>query len=319
MIAFTVPGEPVAKGRGSPKKATDQQILEAYKSLGSCWKVAEMFGMCGQSIQERLAKLGVEMKNKVFSEQEKKTLSERYNQHASNGTLAELAKEMGRTKFFICRQARELGLTDKGRKKPYLAEKSSINTKKWILENGHPRGALGMRHTKEAKEAISEKSLANWSKMTDEDKDARSLKILKTKEKNGTQLTERNNVSWKAGWRDIGGIPKYYRSRWEANYANYLQWLKEKGQILTWKHEPKTFWFGEIKRGCVSYLPDFLVTELDGTEAYHEVKGWMDDRSKTKIKRMAKYYPEVKLIVIDSKGYASLRKSVQGIVPGWEE
>lgn len=80
MITFTVPGEPVAKGRGSPKKATDQQILEAYKSLGSCWKVAEMFGMCGQSIQERLAKLGVEMKNKVFSEQEKKTLSERYNQ-----------------------------------------------------------------------------------------------------------------------------------------------------------------------------------------------------------------------------------------------
>lgn len=155
--------------------------------------------------------------------------------------------------------------------------------------------------------------------MTDEDKDARSLKILKTKEKNGTQLTERNNVSWKAGWREIGGIPKYYRSKWEANYAHYLQWLKEKGQILAWKHEPKTFWFGEIKRGCVSYLPDFLVTELDGKEAYHEVKGWMDDRSKTKIKRMAKYYPEVKLIVIDSKGYAALRKSVQGLVPGWEE
>jgi len=128
----------------------------------------------------------------------------------------------------------------------------------------------------------------------------------------------RSNATWKSGWREIGGVRKYYRSRWEANYARYLQFLKEQGKISEWKHEPKTFWFESIKRGCRSYLPDFWVKETNGQEAYHEVKGWMDDRSKTKIKRMKKYHPEVKLIVIDSKGYKALAKTCSVVVKGWE-
>jgi len=44
----------------------------------------------------------------------------------------------------------------------------------------------------------------------------------------------------------------------------------------------------------------------------------MDDRSKTKIKRMAKYHPTVKLIVIDSKAYASIKKIMQPIIKDWE-
>lgn len=131
-------------------------------------------------------------------------------------------------------------------------------------------------------------------------------------------IPPRLNASWKAGWREIGGIKKYYRSKWEANYAYYLEWLKQTGQITDWKHEPETFWFDGIRRGCVSYLPDFRVEEVGGAMVYHEVKGWMDDRSKTKIRRMAKYHPTVRLIVIDSKGYAALKRSVQGLVPGWE-
>jgi len=111
------------------------------------------------------------------------------------------------------------------------------------------------------------------------------------------------------GWRTIRGIRKYYRSQWEANYARYLEWLRLKGKIEFWEHEPKTFWFEEIKRGVRSYLPDFRVTELNGDIVYHEVKGYMDSRSHTKIKRMAKYFPKVKLIVIGRKEYnAILRK-----------
>ena len=73
-----------------------------------------------------------------------------------------------------------------------------------------------------------------------------------------------------------------------------------------------------MKRGCVSYLPDFKVTYPDGAIEYHEIKGWMDDRSKTKIKRMAKYHPDVKLIVIDSKSYKRIASLMKSTVPGWE-
>ena len=120
-----------------------------------------------------------------------------------------------------------------------------------------------------------------------------------------------------AAWHEIGGVKKYYRSKWEANYAYYLEWLKSNGQIQSWKHEPKTFWFDGIKRGVVSYLPDFEVIENDGRVVYHEVKGWMDSRSATKIKRMAKYHPSVGLIVIDKRAYIQIYKKVSGIVPGW--
>lgn len=144
-------------------------------------------------------------------------------------------------------------------------------------------------------------------------------KGLKTKmEKYGKLVNNRAGCSWKQGWRDIGGHHKYFRSKWEANYARYLEFLKQNGKIKDWQHEVKTFWFDKIKRGCCSYLPDFEVTNNDGSIEYHEVKGWYDDRSKTKIKRMAKYYPNIKLVVIFGKDYRIIANQVKNLIEDWE-
>ena len=176
-----------------------------------------------------------------------------------------------------------------------------------------------MKHSAEALEKMSASSTRFWKNLSPAKKAALIDKRMKAQSLNGTLVQERKNVTWKGGWREIGGVRKYYRSKWEANYAYYLEWLKTKGEIQQWEHEPTTFWFEKIKRGCRSYLPDFRVIEKDGTEVYHEVKGWMDSRSKTKIKRMAIYHPKVKLIVIDSKQYQVLRKQLKNLVPGWEK
>ncbi|MEK6882949.1 MAG: DUF1064 domain-containing protein, partial [Nanoarchaeota archaeon] len=103
----------------------------------------------------------------------------------------------------------------------------------------------------------------------------------------------------KRGWREIGDERIYFRSEWEVRVARHLQFLKEKKQILDWKYEPQTFWFEEIKRGCRSYLPDFKVTENNGDHYWIEVKGYMDSKSKTKLKRFAKYYPQERLKVLE--------------------
>ena len=176
----------------------------------------------------------------------------------------------------------------------------------------------GKKHTPETLKKISIASIKNNAALTEEMKVKIAIKAAKTKMANGTYVMPRHKTTWKAAWREIGGKRKFFRSKWEANYAHYLQWLKEKGQIAEWEHEPTTFWFEGVKRGTVSYLPDFRVVETDGRESYHEVKGWMDDRSKTKIKRMAKYHPNVKLIVIDSKAYESIKRTASSLVPGWE-
>lgn len=153
--------------------------------------------------------------------------------------------------------------------------------------------------------------------MSKNEKRERNEKMMRTRAANGNYAPQRKGTSWKAAWREIGGKRKYFRSRWEANYARHLEVLKSRGEIIDWEHECEVFWFNGIKRGCVSYLPDFKVTTKDGVE-FHEVKGWMDAASKTKIRRMKKYHPQVKLVVIDAKAYRKLEKTVGGVVSGWE-
>ena len=118
------------------------------------------------------------------------------------------------------------------------------------------------------------------------------------------------------GFRADIGI--YVRSQWEANYARYLNWLKEMGEIYTWEYEPDTFEFEKIKRGTRFYTPDFKVWNTEDEYEYHEVKGYMDQKSKTRIKRMRKYYPGEPLIIIDTPAYNALARDVKGLVPNWE-
>ena len=119
-----------------------------------------------------------------------------------------------------------------------------------------------------------------------------------------------------SGWATIGDSRKYYRSKAEYRYACYLQWLKQQGAIVSWSHEPKTFWFEGIRRGTVSYKPDFLVVERN-SHHWVEVKGYMDARSKTKINRFKRYFPEEQLIVIDSKWYKRNSGKLKNLIPGW--
>ncbi len=123
-------------------------------------------------------------------------------------------------------------------------------------------------------------------------------------------------VSTKGGFREDIGI--YVRSRWEANYARYLNFLKDQGKIEKWEYESETFEFHGIKKGTRFYTPDFKVFYRDKIE-YHEVKGYMTPKARTALNRMAKYYPDAKIIIIDKTVYYPLRKQVCRIVKNWEE
>jgi hypothetical protein len=109
-----------------------------------------------------------------------------------------------------------------------------------------------------------------------------------------------------------------YRSKWEANVARYLDFLKSRGEISDWKHEPKTYWFKGIKRGTVSWLPDFGVVNKNGTFEIWEVKGYMDRKSQTQLSRMARYYPNIKIVLVGAKEYNEIRKWSK-LIPGWED
>ena len=65
-----------------------------------------------------------------------------------------------------------------------------------------------------------------------------------------------------------------FKSKLEARYANYLERLREVGQILGWWYEPLTLRFPE---GLPQeWTPDFLVLLPDGTVELHETKGYIE-------------------------------------------
>ena len=113
---------------------------------------------------------------------------------------------------------------------------------------------------------------------------------------------------------DLGD--RYFRSRWEANYARYLNWLQRRKEIVRWEYESVSFAF-PVKRGTRFYLPDFRVWVTDTEYEYHEVKGYMDRQSATALKRMAKYFPHEKIVLIDAEQYRAISKW-RGLIPGWE-
>ena len=197
----------------------------------------------------------------------------------------------------------------------------SLRTKKWIKENGHPRGFLNGNHTDEVKKILSVSMKKMWNdenSYVNSDEYRQIVSDRQSKIMNERLKSSTGNVysRCKKGKIDIGGKNIFARSSWEANIAAYFEFLKTNNEILDWEHEPKTFWFESIKRGVRSYMPDFKIYKNDGSYYWVEVKGWMDAKSKTKLKRMKKYYPEEKLELIDSKRYNQIKKQ-SSIIPNW--
>src|SRR5659263_489952 len=95
---------------------------------------------------------------------------------------------------------------------------------------------------------------------------AKELGLDRTKRKaeNPKTYCDENGVSHEVGWirkksgrrADLNNT--FFRSSWEANMARYYNYIGVK-----WQFEPKMFIFNTIRRGSVSYTPDFYLPEED--------------------------------------------------------
>lgn len=190
----------------------------------------------------------------------------------------------------------------------------SDRLKNTIAKNGHPKGMLGKTHNEKNREISSQtlkkawadkNSYLNSSEFRQKLSDKASKQMILRIQKNPSSVHSRS----KKGTIEIGGKKIFARSTWEANVASYFEFLKLKGEIKDWLHEPETFWFFKIKRGVRSYKPDFKIINNDDTFYFEEVKGWMDDKSKTKLNRMRIYYPEIEVRVLGEKRYKEITKN----------
>lgn len=112
-----------------------------------------------------------------------------------------------------------------------------------------------------------------------------------------------------------------YRSGWEGNYALYLDWLKVKEEIYDWEYEPSPRYEFIVTEGnrqrvlSLGYLPDFKVWKTKEDFYLVELKGRL--QGMLKLKRMKKFYPDVKIELVQAKEYFELRKKV-GRMLNWD-
>ena len=305
------------------KQFTAEEAYAAYLETGNVHKAGEMIGVSGQRVHYALKKAGYQLRQYTYSAEEKAAIEAYYRDTPDTEfDLGAFAEQLGRPAGNISRYARTVGLTRKSRPcKEHIKKRMGEAVRRAWQEKGHPKGATGLKHSDEAKAVIGEKSKLAWltaktfgiGRYSEE---ARQKSSDRMSERMNSRPNENPYSRAKGGVRpDIG--PMYFRSKWEANYARYLMWLQARGDIDGWEYEPQTFWFEAIKRGVRSYKPDFLVKEK-GTEYFVEVKGWLDPKSKTKLARMKRYYPTVKVKLFGERDYASLRGKLSRVIPGWE-
>jgi len=180
---------------------------------------------------------------------------------------------------------------------------------------GHPRGMLGKHHSEEVRQRMS---IGHMGQKVTIQQIEKAMKTKLAKYGWVAPPFNRMKASWKCGIAEDLRDGNYYRSSWERNYARYLNFLmKHFGEIKKWEYEPETFWFEKIKRGMRSYKPDFKIFFKDGHIEYHEVKGWMDKRSLTKIKRM-RIYHKIEIKIIDKVFFKSIKDVEKLVSPFWE-
>lgn len=187
-------------------------------------------------------------------------------------------------------------------------KKASLETREKMVKNH--KGMTGRSLSEENKRKIGE---SNRGKIVSEETRKKQSIVAMTrcnKPSNGNQISNCYQTI-KRGYRIIDGNSYYFKSSWEANAARLLTFQKRK-----WLYEPKTFWFEKIKRGVRSYTPDFY---LPDENIFIEIKGWMDKKSLTKLKRMRIYYPEVYMEVWDKVTFKAFKQQGVGrLITGWE-
>ena len=121
------------------RRVSDEEIVAAYRETGSIWKAAKRLGVVGQSVHERLARLGIPMAHRVWTVaelREARTLAE-------HGTpLGDIAARLGRTYWGVAIKLSRLDVRSKRpdwRRKPKRGiglTKDRVSGFAKILESG---------------------------------------------------------------------------------------------------------------------------------------------------------------------------------------
>jgi hypothetical protein len=110
-----------------------------------------------------------------------------------------------------------------------------------------------------------------------------------------------------------------FRSKLESRYANYLERLRELGQILGWWYEKIKLEFPDYETSPKEWTPDFLVLLPSAELEIHECKGYCEQKDAKKLARTKEQYDGFdKMVMIFARENKS-RPRVKASVARWAE
>lgn len=90
----------------------------------------------------------------------------------------------------------------------------------------------------------------------------------------------------------IEGKKYVFDSLFEGHWFLYQQFLKEQKQIRSWVFHPVCWDFFQFgyRNKPYEYTPDGLIIENDGTEIYQELKGHIETKDVSRLRRASDHY-----------------------------
>ena len=185
-----------------------------------------------------------------------------------------------------CSKAREIALSN-----PKVKEKHLRNTKR-------------AHQNKKYRKSISDTMTELWKNPKYKKSQSKAIKNGWEKSPVREEMIGNSRGGGASNFGFRPDISHYIRSSWEANYSRILIFLNKK-----YEYEPKAFYLSD----GTTYRPDFKI----GDKKYVELKGYFDEKSKTKIKLFKEEHPDIKLIVIGKKEYKKLKNKYKDKIE-WE-
>ena len=119
------------------------------------------------------------------------------------------------------------------------------------------------------------------------------------------------------GWRSVDDEVIWFHSAWAANFAKYLELLRECGHISAWQYQPETFPIKGIRGG---YTPDFKMTGNDGARFWVEIKDISNDlKLWLKTVCFEALYPEESLHSADLNWFRENIEMLKNHIQDWED
>lgn len=260
-----------------------QELWAQYQTLGSVHRLSLVYGCSADRIKRALNEGGYILNSTKWSDADDLRVI-RYFDDTSPQVFdpGALAAAMGRTTAAVMTRAAKLGVLEPADKRS-KKDTQTAQTKRASLEflSGVP--AEGEPVTRA--EAV----------------ETRTAKTGK----------------WRSGWYTVGDKRIFFRSLWEVRWAHYLEWRVARGEINRWEYEPDRYVFHEVESNNRIYIPDFKVWTDPETFHYEEIKGWYSPRDRVKMARMTKYYPDIRVVLVDEPVYREVEAKLSRVIPGW--